>query len=222
MAAERFEWQPREHEPLSSKAAPRRPSPRSWGRLDEGWEALPSGPQLRTAAVTACECGRRAPAERDCRRTSDTPMHGYTTCREPWTPNHRQRPANRTRSPRRWRRRGRTTNRPKLCGGRCGGSTGAKRRKTRRVVAKGAETSTEAESTTEAREEASPNVLSLRDLATKKPRPARRGARAEGTGLEPATPFGGTSFPVCGEFCLTYDSMLIPEEKACRTVAARA
>ena len=48
------------------------------------------------------------------------------------------------------------------------------------------ETSTEAESRTKAGEQASPNVLSLRDLATKKPRPARRGERAEGTGLEPA------------------------------------
>ena len=56
------------------------------------------------------------------------------------------------------------------------------------------ETSTEAESRTEAGKKASPNVLSLRDLAAKKPRPARRGERAEGTGLEPAIPFGTPHF----------------------------
>ena len=56
------------------------------------------------------------------------------------------------------------------------------------------ETSTGAESTTEAEEGASPNVLSLQDLATKKPRPARRGERAEGTGLEPARDFSPPHF----------------------------
>ena len=39
-----------------------------------------------------------------------------------------------------------------------------------------------------------PNVLQLRDLATEKPRPARRGNKAEGTGFEPATPYGAPHF----------------------------
>jgi site-specific recombinase XerD len=54
--------------------------------------------------------------------------------------------------------------------------------------------STGSGSRTEAVEEASPNVLSLRGLATKKPRPARRGERAEGTGLEPARDFSPPHF----------------------------
>jgi hypothetical protein len=56
------------------------------------------------------------------------------------------------------------------------------------------ETSTGSKSTTDAGEEASPNVLSLRGLATKEPHPARRGERAEGTGLEPATGFPAPHF----------------------------
>jgi len=59
------------------------------------------------------------------------------------------------------------------------------------------ETSTAAESTPEAEQDASPNVLSLQDLATKKPRLARRGEKAEGTGFEPATPYGAPHFE-CG------------------------
>jgi len=60
------------------------------------------------------------------------------------------------------------------------------------------EISAGAESTTEAGKEASPNVLSLRDLATKKPRPARRGEGAEGTGLPSPYAAKYLPYPLCG------------------------